>query len=341
MNKALITGITGQDGYFLSQLLLSKGYEVHGLLRRNSSMKKGTFDLLPEKIQKQITLHYGDITDTNFISNLIQTLKPDEIYHLASQSFVSYSFENTSSTYFTNIEGTLNICNGIKLTSPNTKMYFSASSEMFGQPLKTPQNEDTPFIPKNPYAISKLANYWTTKTYRNAYKLFMSNGILFNHESEVRGAEFVTRKISLAIAKIYYGSTQPLILGNLNAIKDWGYAKDYIEGMYKINQYDIPDDFVLGTGKSHTVKDFINIAFKIINIPINWIGQGINEVGISNEGKTLVKVSKEFYRPLESDNYCADYKKAYTKLNWKPTIEFEELVNIMITNDLKLEGEKQ
>ena len=333
--KAIITGITGQDGYFISQFLLSKGYEVHGILRRNSSMTQGTLDFLPENIKKQIIIHYGDITDGNFLSNILLEQKPDELYHLAAQSFVGYSFQNALSTYDANIGGTLHVCNAVKDSSSDTRMYFAATSELFGQPKETPQNEMTPFFPRSPYAVSKLAGIWTVRTYREAYKLFMSNGILFNHESEVRGPEFVTRKISRSVAKIYHGSKEPLVLGNLGAVKDWGYAKDYVEGMWMMLQQDCPDDFVLGTGESHTVRDFVEAAFNEIGITIDWVGSGLNEVGLSN-GETMVKVSKEFYRPLESDNYRADYSKAKNKLKWQPKTKFRDIVRIMVKNDLKL-----
>lgn len=333
--KAVITGISGQDGYFLSQLLLSKGYEVHGILRRNSSMTQGTLDLLPENIKKKIIIHYGDITDGNFLSNILLEEKPDELYHLAAQSFVGYSFQNALSTYDANIGGTLHVCNSVKNSSPDTRMYFAATSELFGQPKEAPQNEMTPFFPRSPYAVSKLAGIWTVRTYREAYKLFMSNGILFNHESEVRGPEFVTRKISTSVAKIYHGLKDPIILGNLDAVKDWGYAKNYVEGMWMMLQQDYPDDFVLGTGESHTVRDFVQAAFNEIKIELEWIGSGLNEVGLSN-GETMVKVSKKFYRPLESDNYKADYSKAKKKLKWEPKTKFRDLVRIMVKNDLKL-----
>ena len=327
--------ITGLDGYFLVQLLLSKGYEVHGILRRNSSMTQGTVDLLSERIRKQITIHYGDITDGHFLSNLLEKEKPEELYHLAAQSFVGYSFQNALSTYDANIGGTLNVCNAIKDSSPDTRMYFAATSELFGQPKETPQNEMTPFFPRSPYAVSKLAGIWTVRTYREAYKLFMSNGILFNHESEVRGPEFVTRKISRSVAKIYRGSKDPLILGNLDAVKDWGYGKDYVVGMWIMLQQDCPNDFVLGTGESHTVRDFVEAAFNEIGITLEWVGSGLNEVGLS-KGETMVKVSKEFYRPLESDNYRADYSKAKKKLKWEPKTKFRDIVRIMVKNDLKL-----
>ncbi|MHB1709479.1 MAG: GDP-mannose 4,6-dehydratase [Thermoplasmataceae archaeon] len=331
--KSIITGISGQDGYFLSQLLLSKGYEVHGILRRNSSMTQGTMDLLPEDIRKQIVIHYGDITDGNFLSSLLAEERPEELYHLAAQSFVGYSFQNALSTYDANIGGTLNICNAVKDSSPDTRMYFAATSELFGQPKETPQNEMTPFFPRSPYAVSKLAGIWTVRTYREAYKLYMTNGILFNHESEVRGPEFVTRKISRAVAKIANGSREPVILGNLSAVKDWGYAKDYVDGMWRMLQQDYPDDFVLGTGESHTVRDFAEAAFGAINVKITWKGSGVNEVGLSDDGRTLVKVSREFFRPLESDNYRADYSKAKEKLKWEPGTKFDELVKIMVKAD--------
>lgn len=333
--KAVITGISGQDGFFLSQLLLSKGYEVHGVLRRNSSMSGGTMELQTTEIRKQIVIHYGDITDENFLSKLLQNERPEEFYHLAAQSFVGYSFENAHSTYDVNIGGTLNVCNAIRSSSPDTRMYFAATSELFGRPAETPQNESTPFLPRSPYAISKLAGLWTVRTYRDAYKLFMSNGILFNHESEVRGPEFVTRKISMGVARIHQGSTEPLILGNLSAVKDWGYAKDYVEGMWKMLQYDIPDDFVMGTGESHTVRDFVDEAFSVVGMKVKWIGTGVNEVGLSDEEKVLVKVSRALYRPLESDNYRADYSRASDKLGWEPRVKFKELVELMVESDIK------
>ena len=332
--KAVVTGISGQDGYFLSQLLISKGYEVHGVLRRNSSMTQGTVDLLPESIKKQIVIHYGDITDGHFLATLLESEKPDELYHMAAQSFVGYSFQNALSTYDANIGGTLNVCNAVKDSSPNTRLYFASTSELFGQPKVTPQNEMTPFMPRSPYAVSKLAGLWTVRTYRDAYKLYMSNGILFNHESEVRGPEFVTRKISKAVARINNGSTDPVILGNLEAIKDWGYAKDYVEGMWKMLQTDYPDDFVLGTGEAHTVREFAEEAFFVIGTKIEWKGKGVNEVGIDQNGKTVVKVGKDFFRPLESDNYVADYSKAKEKFGWNPITTFRELVRLMVKSDI-------
>lgn len=337
--KALITGITGQDGYFLSKLLLSKGYEVHGVIRRNSSMSIGNLEYLDKSLLSQINIHYGDLTDGNFFTSLLSELKPDEMYHLAAQSFVGYSFQNPSSTYDVNIGGTLNVVNAVKESSPDTRLYFAATSELYGQPKDTPQNENTPFEPRSPYAVSKLAGYWTIKTYREAYNLYMSSGILFNHESEVRGPEFVTRKISKAVAKIAAGSKEPIELGNLGARKDWGYAKDYVEGMWSMLQYKYADDFVLGTGELHTVREFVEEAFRVVGINIHWRGSGINEVGLSESDDVLVKVNKEFFRPLESDNYVADYLKAKRELKWEPIIKFNDLVKIMVNHDLNVKRE--
>jgi GDPmannose 4,6-dehydratase len=269
----------------------------------------------------------------NVLSNLLEKEKPEEIYHLAAQIFVGYSFQNALSTYDANIGGTIHVCNAIKDSSPDTRMYFAATSELFGQPKEDPQNEMTPFSPRSPYAVSKLGAIWTVRTYRDAYRLYMSSGILFNHESEVRGPEFVTRKISQAAAKIANGSHDPVVLGNLSAVKDWGYAKDYVEGMWMMLQQDCPDDFVLGTGESHTVREFAEAAFSVIGEKVEWRGSGANEVGLSEDGSTLVKVSREFFRPLESDNYRADYSRARKKLGWEPKTRFGDLVKIMVQSD--------
>ncbi len=338
MMKAIITGISGQDGFFLSKLLHNKDYEIIGVIRRNSSMINGTMDKLPIEIKDSIKIEYGDLTDAGFFAKLLERERPDELYHLAAQSFVGYSFQNPASTYDVNISGTLNVVNAIKEYSPKTRMYFAATSEMFGQPETTPQNEDTVLKPRSPYAVSKLAGYWTTKTYREAYDLFIANGILFNHESEVRGPEFVTRKITISIARIMKGLQDCVELGNLDARKDWGYAGDYVEGMWKMLQHDSGDDFVLGTGKLHTVREFAEEAFRHVNIHITWEGEGVNERGISDDGKILVKVNKKFFRPLESDNYLADPSKARKILKWTPSIGFRELVKIMVENDMKLKS---
>ncbi len=335
MKTAIISGITGQDGYFLTQILLSNGYSVHGIIRRNSSMSIGNLALLPTDIMNQVNIHHGDLTDANFLSKLLRDIKPEEFYHLAAQSFVGYSFQNPSSTYDVNIGGTLNIANAVKDYSPETKLYFAATSELFGQPKTTPQNENTPFHPRSPYAVSKLAGFWTIKTYREAYNLFMSSGILFNHESEVRGPEFVTRKISLHVAKYAMGKHDVLELGNMDARKDWGYAKDYVEGMIDMLQYKRPDDFVLGTGELHTVREFVTEAFGNIGVNVHWKGTGIGEVGLSNKDEILVRVNSKFFRPLESDNYVADYSKAKKELGWEPDVKFSRLVKIMVESDIK------
>ena len=334
--KALITGISGQDGYFLTKLLLSKGYEIHGVIRRNSSMSIGTISNLDRDLLAQVNIHYGDLTDANFFTKLLGEVKPDEMYHLAAQSFVGYSFQNPSSTYDVNIGGTLNVVNAVKDSSPNSRLYFAATSELYGQPISTPQSEDTAFQPRSPYAVSKLAGFWTIKNYREAYNLYMSNGILFNHESEMRGPEFVTRKISKAVARIASGSKDPIELGNLSARKDWGYAKDYVEGMWQILNYKYADDFVLGTGELHTVREFVEVAFKVAGIDIHWKGSGINEVGLSQENEVLVRVNRKFFRPLESDNYMADYAKAKRELGWEPKTRFDELVRIMVNHDMNI-----
>lgn len=337
MKKALITGITGQDGYFLSKLLLSKGYEVHGIIRRNSSMHQGTLEKLNPEERQLIKIHYGDITDNNFIVNVVEKTRPDEVYHLAAQSFVGYSFENPTFTYHNNIMGTLNVLNAVKEKAKDAKLYFAATSELFGRTTIKPQSEETPFMPNSPYAISKLAGYWTTKSYREAYNLFFCNGILFNHESEVRGPEFVTRKISMGVAKISIGDTGPLILGNLNSRKDWGYAKDFVDGMYSMLQQEKADDFVLATGEQHTVREFVEEAFKIVGKNIEWEGEGINEIGRDpNTHDVIVKVDKTFFRPIEAENFLGDYSKAKKILNWEPKTKFRDLVKIMVENDISL-----
>ena len=333
--KAIITGISGQDGYFLSKLLHGKGYEIVGIVRRNSSMTTGTVEKLPAKIRDSIRIEYGDLTDAGFFAKLLEREKPDELYHLAAQSFVGYSFQNPASTYDVNISGTLNVVNAIKEYSQKTKMYFAATSEMFGQPETTPQNEETVLKPRSPYAVSKLAGYWTTKTYREAYNMYIANGILFNHESEVRGPEFVTRKITMSVARIKAGTQDFVELGNLDARKDWGYAADYVNGMWKMLQMENGDDFVLGTGELHTVREFAEESFKQIGMDITWSGEGVNEVGTNESGKVVVKVNKKFFRPLESDNYLADPAKAKRVLKWNPSVSFKELIKIMVESDLK------
>ncbi|AEH07279.1 GDP-mannose 4,6-dehydratase [Methanothermococcus okinawensis] len=336
MKKALITGITGQDGYYLTKLLLEKGYEIHGIVRRNSQNSLGNLEHLPKEELEQINIHWGDITDNLFIDETIKKIQPDEIYHLAAQSFVGFSFKNPRFTYDVNIGGTLNVANAVKEYSPSSKLYFAATSELYGKVQEIPQKETTPFYPRSPYGVSKLAGFWTIKNYRESYNLFMSNGILFNHESPMRGPEFVTRKITMAVAKIYNGLQDYVELGNLSAKRDWGYAGDYVYGMWKILHHDKPDDFVLATNETHTVREFVENAFKVVGIDIEWEGEGINEIGKdANTGKVLVKVNPEFFRPAEVDILIGDYSKAKKELGWEPKVKFEELVKMMVEKDLE------
>jgi GDPmannose 4,6-dehydratase len=335
MKKALITGINGQDGVFLTMFLINKGYEVHGLIRRNSQNTIGNLNYLDKSILNNLKLHWGDITDASFVSNIIKEEQFDEIYHLAAQSFVALSFKNPSFTYDVNIGGTLNLINAVKDYSSKSKVYFAATSELFGKVKEMPQNENTLFHPRSPYGVSKLAGFWSMVNYRESYGLFFSNGILFNHESEIRGAEFVTRKISLAIANILNGNQEILEIGNVDAKRDWGYSPDYVEGMWKILQSDGPDDFVLATGETHTIREFIEVGFKIAGIDIQWRGEGVNEEGIDkNTGKVLIRVNPEYFRPAEVDVLVGDYSKAKEKLNWEPKTKFYDLVEKMVNFDL-------
>ncbi len=311
---AIITGITGQDGFFLTQLLEEKKYEIHGVIRMNSSMSKGTLDFQESKAKEKVQIHYGGLTDAHFFSQLLSDIIPDEFYHSAAQSFVGYSFKNPSSTYEVNINGTLNVVNAIKDHSPDTMLYFAATSELFGQPKAFPQNELTPFQPRSPHAIYILAGYWSIKDYRNAYLLYMSNGVLFNHEYEVRGPEFVTRKISMHMARIVNGSKGILELWNLYARKDLGYAKDFVYGIWLMMNYKFAEDFALGTGESHTVRGFVEETFHSIGQEIFWKEKGLNEVGLSEKDEAMVRVNEQFFRPLEADNYMADLTKARVKI---------------------------
>ncbi len=298
-------------------------------------MNKGSLNNMAPEYFNHIKIHYGDLTDASFFSKLLKEEHPEELYHLAAQSFVGYSFENPAATYDVNISGTLNVVNAIKEYSPDTRMYFAATSELFGSPEEVPQNEKTPFRPRSPYAISKLAGYWMCKAYRDAYGLYISNGILFNYESEYRGPEFVTKKISLGVARIAHGDKTSIELGNLNARKDWGYSADYVKGMWKMLNYKYADDFVLGTGETHTVREFAEAAFQVAGINIHWKGSGLNEVGLSDKDDVLIKIRKDLYRPLEADNYQADYSKAKRELGWEPKVKFQDLVKVMVNYDLE------
>lgn len=336
MEKALITGISGQDGYFLSKLLLEKGYEVHGFIRRNSQASLGSLEYLAHEERGKIAIHWGDITDHTIVESVIREGQFDEIYHLAAQSFVGISFTNPKATYDINIGGTLNVVNAIKELSAQSKLYFAATSELYGKAQSSPQDENTPFYPRSPYGISKLAGFWTVKNYREAYDLFMSNGILFNHESEIRGEEFVTRKITKAAAAIARGVLVPLRIGNLYARRDWGFAGDYVAGMWAMLQHGEPDEFVLATGENHSIKEFIEEAFRMVEIDLEWQGEGIDEHGINtHSGKTVVVIDPQHFRPTEVENILGNSTKAREQLGWKPTIAFPELVERMVHADIK------
>ena len=336
MKKALITGITGQDGYYLTRLLLERGYEVHGLARRNSQMSLGTLEMLTPEERAKVKIHWGDLLDYGFISQLIRMYRFDEVYHLAAQSFVGLSFENPHATFEINIGGTMNLANAIKEYSQRTKLYFAATSELYGKAEAIPQNETTPFHPRSPYAVSKLAGFWTIKNYREAYNLFFVNGILFNHESKLRGPEFVTRKIASAVARISRGAADPIRIGNLEAKRDWGFAGDYVEGMWLMLQQAEPDDYVLATGEDHSVREFTEHAFKHVGIPLVWEGMGEEEVGKhAQTGAVLVTVDPAYFRPSEVDHLLGHAEKAKTVLGWKPKMSFEELVAHMMDAELE------
>lgn len=330
--KALITGINGQDGSYLAELLLSKNYEVHGIIRRTSTNNLNRI----QHILSKITLHYGDLSDSLSLIKIIQNVKPDEIYNLAAQSDVKVSFSTPEYTADIDALGTLRLLEACRICriDKTVKFYQASTSELFGKVEAFPQSETTPFHPYSPYAIAKQYSYWIVKEYREAYGMFAVNGILFNHESERRGEEFVTRKITKSVAHIMNGTQDHLELGNLDSLRDWGYANDYVEAMWLMLQNDTPDDFVIATGEQHSVRDFVNETFKHYGVDIIWQGNGINEVGIdSSTGKILVSVNPKFFRPTEVDNLCGDASKANKILKWKPKVSFKELVKIMAESD--------
>lgn len=338
--KALITGVTGQDGSYLAELLLEKGYEVHGLIRRHSTP-------CTERIEHLISaenffLHYGDMTDSSGLANLIRETQPDEIYNLAAQSHVGISFEVPEYTAEVTGVGTIKLLEAVRQVKPSAKFYQASTSELFGGiPSTAPQSETTPFYPKSPYGAAKLYAYWITVNYREAYGIFACNGILFNHESPRRGEEFVTRKITVAVAKIMAGKQEKLSLGNLNAKRDWGYAGDYVEGMWRILQRDKADDYVLATGETHTVREFVEAAFREVGIEIVWRGSGVDEKGYdAKTGKVLVDVDPKFFRPAEVDLLLGDPAKAERELGWQRKVSFAELVKIMVRADLEKYGGK-
>ena len=341
MKKALITGITGQDGSFLAEFLLEKGYEVHGIVRRSSIEK---YDRIKHIIDK-LVLHYGDISDSLCITNIISKVKPDEIYNLAAQSHVHVSFDVPEYTANVDAIGTLRILEAIRILDLNlkTKVYQASTSELYGKVEEVPQSETTPFHPYSPYAVAKQYAFWISKEYREAYGMFVSNGILFNHESERRGENFVTRKITIAAGRIACGLQDKLYLGNLDSLRDWGYAKDYVECMWLILQSDKPDDYVIATGVQHTVREFTTLAFKNVGIELEWKGKGIDEKGIDiKSGNVIVEVLKEFYRPTDVVNLLGNPTKAKTVLGWNPQkTSYEELVRIMSEYDLKKAKEEK
>jgi GDPmannose 4,6-dehydratase len=338
--RALITGITGQDGAYLAELLLAKGYEVHGLKRRSSSFNTGRIDRLyqdPHEENVRLKLHYGDMTDATNLIRIVQDVQPDEIYNLAAQSHVAVSFETPEYTANADGIGTLRLLEAIRILKleQTTRFYQASTSELYGLVQAVPQSETTPFYPRSPYAAAKLYAYWITVNYREAYGIHASNGILFNHESPLRGETFVTRKITRAAAAISLGLQEKLYLGNLDAKRDWGHARDYVEGMWRIVQHEVGDDFVLATGETRTVREFVEIAFNELGIQIQWSGEGVNEIGRDTAtGLVRVEVDPRYFRPTEVDLLLGDPAKAKEKLGWTPTTSFAEMVTEMVKSDL-------
>jgi GDPmannose 4,6-dehydratase len=331
--RALITGIRGQDGAYLAKLLLDKGYEVWGADRRSG--EGSNWRLKELGIEDEVKIIYMDLLEITNIKRIIETIKPDEVYNLAAQSFVQASFDMPILTAEINALGVLRLLEVLREIKPDAKFYQASTSEMFGKAQQIPQNEKTPFYPRSPYAVSKLFAHWITVNYREAYGMFACSGILFNHESPLRGLEFVTRKITYGIARIKYGLQDKIVLGNLDAKRDWGYAPEYVEGIWLMLQQSVPDDYVLATGEMHTVREFVEKAFLCAGVEIEWDGEGINIKGIEKKsGKVVVEVSPEFYRPAEVDILIGDATKARKKLGWNPKTKFEELVEIMVKADL-------
>jgi GDPmannose 4,6-dehydratase len=336
MKKALISGITGQDGSYLAELLLGKGYEVHGIVRRSSSFNTGRIDHIinDEKYKDKFFYHHGDVTDASNLNRLLERIQPQEIYNLAAQSHVKVSFDIPDYTAQVDALGTLRFLDAIRETQLETKFYQASTSELYGNVQEIPQTEKTPFHPRSPYGVAKLYGYWIIVNYREAYNLFACNGILFNHESPRRGETFVTRKITRAAARIKEGIQDVLYLGNLDAKRDWGYAPEYVEGMWLMLQQDRPRDYVLATGVNHAIREFVEIAFKELDIEIKWQGTGENEIGIDSKTvKKIIGIDKKYYRPTEVEQLLGDAKKAKEELGWQPKTCFEELVSIMVHAD--------
>ncbi len=339
MKTALISGITGQDGSYLTELLLDKGYAVHGIIRRSSSFNTFRIDHLynqPDLLNRRLFLHYGDLTDSSNLNRLVEKVKPDEIYNLGAQSHVQVSFEVPEYTAEVDGIGTLRFLDAIKETGLDTRFYQASTSELYGKAQEVPQTETTPFYPRSPYAVAKLYAYWIVVNYREAYNLFACNGILFNHESERRGKTFVTRKISVAVANIMTGKQDMLLLGNLDAKRDWGYAPEFVEGMWRMLQAQQADDYVLATNETHTVREFVEEAFRVLGQDIAWKGKGVQEQGVlTSNGKVVVGINPRYYRPTEVELLHGDYSKAKEQLGWEPKVTFKELVKIMVEADYK------
>lgn len=333
MKKALITGITGQDGSYLAELLLEKGYEVYGIWRRKSTVDYGNIKHLKDKVK----LIYADMTDLASLVAAIRKAEPDEVYNLAAQSFVATSWDTPIGTAEIDGIGVLNMLEAIRIAKPDARFYQASTSEMFGKVQEIPQKETTPFYPRSPYGVAKLYGHWITKNYRESYNMFACSGILFNHESERRGEEFVTRKITMAVAKIKNGMQDILELGNMNAKRDWGHSKDYVEAMWLMLQQDKPDDYVISTGETHTVREFVTLAFKAAGMEIEWHGKDSEEYAtLKGTDKKVVKVNPIFYRPAEVELLIGDCSKAEKKLGWKRKVSYEDLIKRMVENDLKL-----
>lgn len=340
--KALITGITGQDGSYLAELLLEKGYEVHGIIRRASTFNTDRIDHLykdPHTHNVRLFLHYGDLSDGGNISSIIGKIKPDEIYHLGAQSHVRVSFDLPEYTGDITGLGTLRILEAIRSNSPKSKFYQASSSEMFGKAQELPLKETSPFYPRSPYGCAKVYAYWITKNYRESYGIFASNGILFNHESPRRGETFVTRKITRGLARIKLGKDEKLFMGNLDAKRDWGYAKDYVYGMWLMLQQKTPGDYVLATNENHTIREFIEKSAKHLGMEISWKGKGLNEKGIDKKtNRTIIEIDPKYFRPAEVDELLGSYNKAKKEIGWEPKVKFDELVQIMTEADYEKEG---
>jgi GDPmannose 4,6-dehydratase len=337
--RALVTGITGQDGSYLAELLLAKGYEVHGIIRRSSSFNTGRLDELyqdPHEADRRLILHYGDLNDASSLNRILRIVDPVEIYNLGAQSHVKVSFDTPEYTGEVTGLGATRLLEAIRELQIRPRLYQASSSEMYGKVHDVPQSETTPFYPRSPYGVAKVYAYWMTVNYREAYALYAVNGILFNHESPRRGETFVSRKITRAVGRIHHGTQDRLYLGNLDAKRDWGYAKDYVDAMWRMLQQEQADDYVIATGETHTVREFCDLAFARAGMPIVWVGEGIEERGVDAKGRTLVEVDPRYFRPTEVDLLLGDARKAERQLGWKPPTTFRQLVDLMVDADMAL-----